>query len=83
MYNLQLPYKYDRPLLLFKHVSRGDIWQLPLEGNTTGWSRRTGRIHRMGVMVIRTDKSDRTTMTDGTDRTDKSERTDRIDISYI
>ena len=70
MYNLQLPYKYDRPLLLFKHVSRG---------NTTGWSRRTGRIDRMGVMVIRTDKSDRTTRTDRTDRTDKSERTDKMD----
>ena len=45
--------------------------QLPLEGNTTGWSDRTGRIDRMVVMVIRTNSSDRTTRKDGTDRTDR------------
>ena len=44
VYNLQLPYKYDRLLGLFQQVNWGDIWQL--EGNTTGWSDRTGRKDR-------------------------------------
>ena len=35
----------------------------------------SGMIDRMGVMVIRTDRSDRTTRADGTDRTDKSKMT--------
>ena len=69
---------------LFKHqVILGDIWQLPPEGNTTGWSDRTGRIDSMVVMVIRKDRTTRTDGTDGTDGTDKSERTDRTDRSDI
>ena len=69
---------------LFKHqVILGDIWQLPPEGNTTGWSDRTGRIDSMVFMVIRTDRSDRTTRTYMTDGTDKSERTDRTGRSDI
>ena len=63
---------------LFKHqVILGDIWQLPPEGNTTGWSDRTGRIDSMVVMVIR---KDRTTRTDGTDKSEGTERTDISDI---
>ena len=56
---------------LFKHVSRGDTWQLPLEGNTTGCSDRTGRVDRMVVMVITSDRTTRTEGTGETDRTDK------------
>ena len=48
--------------------------QLPLEGNTTGWPDRRGRIYTMVVMVIRTDSAERTA------RIDKSERTDISDI---
>ena len=58
------------PLRLFKQVMWGDNWQLPLEGNTTGWSGKTGRI----------DMTERTDRTKRTDRTDRTNRKNMIDI---
>ena len=64
----------------------GALIAIPTCGKYHRLSDRTGRIDRMVVMVIRTDRSDRTTrtyMTDRTVRTDKSDRNARTDRPNI
>ena len=55
---------------LFKQVIWGEIWQLPLERNTSDRSDRTERIDKTDRIYTK----DRTEMTD---RTDMRDRTDR------